>query len=123
WVSGSASRGQAWGTTTCLTSAMYRLAAVAASSGLPPSWRLTMYAAYQSHQSCGGATASKDPWRRAVSWRSCASTSTFISDPSGDALGDFLQHPLVAVGVREDSLAEVGPAFRIATGLGWLSWY
>src|SRR4051812_8523669 len=39
--------------TTCFTSAMYRPAAAAASSALLPLWRASMYAAYQSHQSCG----------------------------------------------------------------------
>src|SRR4051812_22575152 len=35
-----------------------------------------MYAAYQSHQSCGGATASNEPWRSDVSCRSSASAAT-----------------------------------------------
>src|SRR5262249_6625219 len=52
---------QADETTTCLTSAMYRPAAAQASSGVRPLWRAFIYAAYQSHQSCGGATASNEP--------------------------------------------------------------
>ena len=47
--------------TTFLTSAMYCPAAADASSGVLPLSRATMYSAYQSHQSCGGATASNDP--------------------------------------------------------------
>jgi hypothetical protein len=35
-----------------LTSAMWRPAAAEASSGVSPRWRASMYAAYQSHQSC-----------------------------------------------------------------------
>jgi len=38
------------------------LAVAAASSSPFPAWRACMYAAYQSHQSCGGATASNEPW-------------------------------------------------------------
>jgi hypothetical protein len=40
----------------CLTSAMYRPAA-AEGSWVEPAWWASMYAAYQSHQSCGGADA------------------------------------------------------------------
>ena len=36
-------------------------AAAEASSEVLPIWRASMYAAYQSHQSCGGATASNEP--------------------------------------------------------------
>src|SRR4051812_18106290 len=37
-----------------------------------------MYAAYQSHQSCGGVTASKDPCRMEVSFSSSARAATAV---------------------------------------------
>jgi hypothetical protein len=42
------------------------------------------------------------------------------SDSSGDALGDFLQHPQVAVRVGEGGLADVRAAVGIAAGFGGL---
>jgi hypothetical protein len=69
--------------TTCQTVSMYRPAEAAAASGSLPSWRATMYAAYQSHQSCGGVTASKAPWRSEVSWSRSARAWTSIGQRPG----------------------------------------
>src|SRR5882757_71845 len=71
-----------------------------------------MYAAYQSHQSCGGATASNAPWRSEVSCRRSARAATSISlvpRPAGKPLRDLLQQPAVAVGVAERGVREVRP--------------
>src|SRR4051794_19113656 len=72
-----------------------------------------MYAAYQSHQSCGGAIASNGPWRRDVSCNSCARSATSMSHPARETLGDFLQRPGVAVGIGEGCPAEIRAALRV----------
>ena len=41
-----------------------------------------MYAAYQSHQSCGGATASNEPWWMGVSFSSAARAATSVGSAS-----------------------------------------
>src|SRR5256885_2212592 len=69
-------RRQADETTPCLPPAMWRWAVAAASSSPFPAWRASMYAAYQPHQSCGGATASNEPWWKAVSFSSAARAAT-----------------------------------------------
>src|ERR1700754_1690189 len=70
-----------------------------------------MYAAYQSHQSCGGATASKKPWRSEVSCSRSASAATSMSVlplAAGQPGRDLLELPAVAVGVAERCPGEVG---------------
>src|SRR3954447_16393021 len=69
-----------------------------------------MYAAYQSHQSCGGATASNSPCRIDVSCRSCESSATSISvvpDAPGNPGRELLEQPGVAVRVAERRIDEV----------------
>src|SRR5689334_6372495 len=75
-----------------------------------------MYAAYQSHQSCGGATASNAPWRIEVSSNSCERSATSTSglpSPPREAVVDLLENPGVAVRVGERRGCPVGAlAFR-----------
>src|SRR3954452_20133030 len=69
-----------------------------------------MYAAYQSHQSCAGATASYEPWCSAVSCNRSASEATSISVlpfPPGQPGRDLLKQPAVAVRVAERRVREV----------------
>src|SRR3954452_11894628 len=73
-----------------------------------------MYAAYQSHQSCGGATASNEPWRSAVSCSRSAREATSMSVvpfPAGDPRRDLLEQPAVAVRVAERRVREVRAPF------------
>src|ERR1700729_3346852 len=79
----------------CLTSAMYFPAAAEAASGVLPRSRASMYAAYQSHQSCGGATASNAPGWSAVSCRSSARAAMSI----GHTRPLFVK-PVISVHVR-----------------------
>src|SRR4051794_23252217 len=76
-----------------------------------------MYAAYQSHQSCAGATASKRPCRSDVSCSSCASSSvaplSIATSPARKALGDLLQQEGVAVRVAERRERRVRATGRI----------
>src|SRR3954451_9519731 len=74
-----------------------------------------MYAAYQSHQSCGCATASNEPWRSAVSCSRSARDATSMSVlpfPAGDPRRDLLEQPAVAIRVAERGEHEVRPAFH-----------
>src|SRR3954471_22386215 len=69
-----------------------------------------MYAAYQSHQSCGGATASNEPCRSAVSRSSSAREAMSMSvlpDAARDPGRDLLEQPAVAVRVAERRVREV----------------
>src|SRR3954452_6984929 len=89
---------------------MQRVAASEAVSGSLPPCRASMYAAYQSHQSCGGATASNSPWRSDVSCRRSEREATSMSvlpHPAGEPRRDLLEHPAVAVGVAERRAREV----------------
>jgi hypothetical protein len=52
---------------------MYSSASAEASSDVRSCWRAWRYAAYQSHQSCGGAAFSNRSWCCAVSWSRSAS--------------------------------------------------
>src|SRR5690242_18811109 len=76
-----------------------------------------MYAAYQSHQSCGGASASNVPWCSAVSCKSAASEAISISVlpfPARKPVCDLLQHPTVPVRIAERGTREVGaPSLRV----------
>ena len=54
-------------------------------SGVSPRWWASMYAAYQSHQSAGGATASNEPWCSDVSCRRSASAATSMVTPAPGA--------------------------------------
>src|SRR5215218_6146225 len=74
-----------------------------------------MYAAYQSHQSCGGAAASNVPWRLAVSSSRSASEATSMSVlpfPPGEPGLDLLKQPAVAVRVFERRVHEVRAPFH-----------
>src|SRR4051794_40808815 len=74
-----------------------------------------MYAAYQSHQSCGGATASNEPCCSAVSCSSSARAATSMSVlplPAGEPGRDLLEHPAVAIRVAERCLREVRASLR-----------
>src|SRR3954454_4907118 len=95
---------------------MYRLAAAEASSGAPPPSRASMYAAYQSHQSCGGATSSNEPWRSDVSCRSSANEATSISVlpfPAWKPGRDLLELPAVAIRIAERRAGEVRAPWRV----------
>src|SRR5215475_13506546 len=85
-----------------------------------PLWRASRYAAYQSHQSCGGATASNEPWCSAVSCSRAASAATSMSVlplPPGDPGRDLLEQPAVAIWVAERRVCEVGAAcYRLEAG-------
>src|SRR3954447_8648233 len=75
-----------------------------------------MYAAYQSHQSCGGATASKAPCRSEVSCSRSASEPTSMSVlpfPAGEPGRDLLELPGIAVRVAERSAREVRASWRV----------
>src|SRR5690348_8411633 len=78
-----------------------------------------MYAAYQSHQSCGGATASNEPCCSAVSCKSAASEATSISVlplTTGEPGSDLLEYPAISVGVAEGRAREIGaPSLRVET--------
>src|SRR5947208_3237374 len=83
-----------------------------------------MYAAYQSHQSCGGATASNEPCRPDVSCNRSARDAMSISVlpfPAGEPGRYLLELPGVAIRIAERRAGEVraprrvearGPALR-----------
>src|SRR5687767_708509 len=80
-----------------------------------------MYAAYQSHQSCSGATCSYESCRSAVSCNRPASEATSISVlpfPPGQPGRDLLEEPAVAVGIAERGVALVGAALRVQARAG-----
>src|SRR5204862_6140209 len=103
-------------TATSFTSAMWRPAATEASSGVTPLWRASMYAAYQSHQSCAGATASKEPWRSEVSCKRSVRVSTspisVLPLSAAERRRDLLELPAVAYGVAARRLGVVGEPWR-----------
>src|SRR5215208_1453288 len=73
-----------------------------------------MYAAYQSHQSWGGAAASNAPWRSDVSCSrsdSEAMSMSVLPFPAGEPGRDFLKQPAVAVRVAERRVYEVRAPF------------
>src|SRR3954447_15231555 len=76
-----------------------------------------MYAAYQSHQSCGGATASNEPCRSDVSCSRSAREATSMSVvpfTAGEPGRDLLELPAVAVRVAEPRAREVrAPSLRL----------
>src|SRR5690242_20285109 len=75
-----------------------------------------MYAAYQSHHSCGGATASNAPWRPDVSCKRSAREATSMSIlplTPREPLRDLLEFPAVAVRVAERCPGEVRAPRRV----------
>src|SRR3954470_17374606 len=78
-----------------------------------------MYAAYQSHQSWGGAAFSKASWWSAVSCNRSASEATSMSVlpfPAGEPGRDLLEQPAVAVRVAERRVREVRAPGQVEPG-------
>src|SRR3954453_9377237 len=78
-----------------------------------------MYAAYQSHQSWGGATASNVPCRWAVSCSRSAKDATSMSVlplTPGQAGRDLLKQPSVAVRILERRVREVRAPGQVEPG-------
>src|SRR3954471_4148296 len=89
---------------------MYWSAAASASSGVLPCSRALRYAAYQSHQSCGGEAFSKRSWCSAVSCSRSAREATSMSVlpfPARQPGRDLLEQPAVAVRVAERRVRKV----------------
>src|SRR5436305_4194958 len=75
-----------------------------------------MYAAYQSHQLCAGATASNEPCCSDVSCNRSAREATSMSVlpfPPGKPGRDLLEQPSVAIRVAERRVREVRAPGRL----------